>query len=336
MLACACEVSIATLNSSGFSMTTVSPAGSPVAVSSNLTVTVITGSPGDNRRLRATDGCGGDISTLTAAAGRAFSTEPSEGNSVRLLAWPGVLAGRRFVQVGGGHGGRVLLGYPDAPDHADRRAAGQVQGPGHVLGRLTHRDVPGLAGDRAAHRIQPGTEAGRALDGDPVVGRAGPVQLPVGQPPDQGPAGEITESGVDLGQADVVAPGQRGAAGQPPAWLPVHERRRDPVREHRAGPGHGARSRHVWPAGRRRRLRGRRGRLRGNRVIASGGASGHPAQPLILAICASDSVMTDGGSGWKCTFASCAVPLVTAQVRNARRSWARVALGWEAFTTAYS
>ncbi len=49
-------VSIAILNSSGFSMTTVSPAGSPVAASSNLTVTVITGCPGDSRRLRAMDG----------------------------------------------------------------------------------------------------------------------------------------------------------------------------------------------------------------------------------------------------------------------------------------
>ena len=88
-----------------------------------------------------------------------------------------------------------------------------MQGPRHILGGLTRRDVPGLAGDRAAHRIQPGAEAARALEGDPVVGRAGPVQLPVGQPPDQGPAGEITESGFDLGQADVVAPGQRGAAG---------------------------------------------------------------------------------------------------------------------------
>jgi hypothetical protein len=45
-----------TLNSSGFSMTMVSPAGSPVAVSSNLTVTAITGCPGDSRRLRAMDG----------------------------------------------------------------------------------------------------------------------------------------------------------------------------------------------------------------------------------------------------------------------------------------
>src|SRR6476661_3286905 len=64
----ASEVSIATRNSSGFSMTIVSPAGSPVAGSSNLTVTVITG-------------CGGDISTLTAAAGTSFSTVPNDGNS---------------------------------------------------------------------------------------------------------------------------------------------------------------------------------------------------------------------------------------------------------------
>ena len=49
-------VSMATRNSSGFSITRVSPAGSPVAESSNLIVTVITGCPGDNRRLRAMDG----------------------------------------------------------------------------------------------------------------------------------------------------------------------------------------------------------------------------------------------------------------------------------------
>jgi hypothetical protein len=64
-------------NNSGFSMTTVSPAGSPVTASSNLTVTVITGCPGDSRRLRATDGWGGLISTLTAAAGRPARTEPN-------------------------------------------------------------------------------------------------------------------------------------------------------------------------------------------------------------------------------------------------------------------
>ena len=78
-------MSIAILNSSGLSITMVSPAGSPVAASSNLTVTVITSCPGDNRRLRAIDGWGGDISRLTAAAGRAFSTEPSEGSE----GWPG-------------------------------------------------------------------------------------------------------------------------------------------------------------------------------------------------------------------------------------------------------
>jgi hypothetical protein len=45
-------------------------------------------------------------------------------------------------------------------------------------------------------------------------------------------------------------------------------------------------------------------------VIASSGASGHPAQPLILTICAPDSVMTDGGSG--CTVASRAAAAVMA------------------------
>jgi hypothetical protein len=76
----ASAVPIATLNSSGFSMTTMSPAGSPVTASSNLAVTTITGCPGDSRRLRATEGWGGHISTLTAAAGRPYSAEPREGN----------------------------------------------------------------------------------------------------------------------------------------------------------------------------------------------------------------------------------------------------------------
>src|SRR5208282_879190 len=74
-------VSTLTLNSSGFSITTVSPAGSPVAESSNLIVTVITGCPGDNRRLRAMDGCGGLTSTLTAAAGSAVRVDPNEGSA---------------------------------------------------------------------------------------------------------------------------------------------------------------------------------------------------------------------------------------------------------------
>ena len=59
-------------------------------------------------------------------------------------------------------------------------------------------------------------------------------------------------------------------------------------------------------------------------------------QPSISAICAADKMTMGGGSGWKFTLASCAVPLVTAQVRKARRSCARVELGWEVFTTAYS
>jgi hypothetical protein len=52
----AAAVSIATLNSSGLKMTTVSPLRAPVSESSNLIVTVVTGCPGDSRRLRATAG----------------------------------------------------------------------------------------------------------------------------------------------------------------------------------------------------------------------------------------------------------------------------------------
>ena len=52
----ASAVSIATLNNSGFSITTVSPFGAPGPESSNLIVTVVTGWPGDNLRLRATAG----------------------------------------------------------------------------------------------------------------------------------------------------------------------------------------------------------------------------------------------------------------------------------------
>src|ERR1700731_2598291 len=59
-------------------MTTVSPAGRPAAGSSNLTVTVITGCPGDSRRLRATAGCGGLSSTLTPAAGSSLLSTPPE------------------------------------------------------------------------------------------------------------------------------------------------------------------------------------------------------------------------------------------------------------------
>ena len=93
MLTGASVVSIATLNNSGFSITMVSPAGSPVSESSNLIVTVITGCPGDSRRLRATHGCGGLISTLTAAAGTSFSTDPSEEKlGSRPLIGPSALA----------------------------------------------------------------------------------------------------------------------------------------------------------------------------------------------------------------------------------------------------
>jgi hypothetical protein len=71
-------------------MTTVSAAGRPVAGSSNLTVTVITGCPGDSRRLRATAGCGGLSSTLTAAAGSSpRTTSNDEGSGSSATSGPG-------------------------------------------------------------------------------------------------------------------------------------------------------------------------------------------------------------------------------------------------------
>jgi hypothetical protein len=73
-------VSIATRNNSDFSITTVSPPGAPVPESSNLIVTVVTGWPGDSRRLRATAGWGGLISTLTATADLAVSPAPNDEN----------------------------------------------------------------------------------------------------------------------------------------------------------------------------------------------------------------------------------------------------------------
>ena len=224
------------------------------------------------------DGWGGPISTLTAAAGSAVRVKPNEANPYGcLLVGLGVLVAERPVQVSRGNGGRIPRGYPDAPDHADGRTRGQVQRPGHILRRLAARHMAGLAGDRAAHRIQSRAEPGRALERDPVVGRAGPVQLPIGQPADQGPAGEIGEGGVDLGQADVVSAGQRAAPGQPPARFAMHEGRRYPVGQHGRGLGRCARGRGTGIIGRRRSLGGRRRRLPGDRIASSGGASGHSA-----------------------------------------------------------
>jgi hypothetical protein len=82
-------VSIATLNNSGFSMTTVSPIGVPASGSSNLTVTVMTGCPGVSLRLRAIAGCGGLSSTLAAVAGTSFSIDPSASNGRSASGPPG-------------------------------------------------------------------------------------------------------------------------------------------------------------------------------------------------------------------------------------------------------
>jgi hypothetical protein len=57
-----------TLKCSGLRMTTARPTGDRASMSSNLTVTEIADWPGTRRRLRATEGCGGDSSRSTAAA----------------------------------------------------------------------------------------------------------------------------------------------------------------------------------------------------------------------------------------------------------------------------
>ena len=124
---------------------------------------------------------------------------------------------------------------PGAPDDADRVLPRDAERPGDVLRRGAQRHVPGRAADLAAHGVEPGAEPADPLERDQVLGRAGPVELPVGQPADQRPAGELHDGGVDLRHADVVPAGQRAAPRQLPARLPVHERGRHPVGEHAAG-----------------------------------------------------------------------------------------------------
>src|SRR5579872_103080 len=95
--------------------------------------------------------------------------------------------------------------------------------------------MAGGAADLAAHGVQLGAEPAHALERDQVLGGARPVELTVGQPADQRPAGELTDGRVDLGHAHVVPACEGAAAWQLPAWLPVHECRRHPVSEYTAG-----------------------------------------------------------------------------------------------------
>jgi hypothetical protein len=95
--------------------------------------------------------------------------------------------------------------------------------------------MPGLAGDLAAHRVKPGREPADPFERDQVLGRAGPVELPVGERANERPPGKLTDGRIDLSQADAVATGERAAPWQLPARLAVHKRSGHPVDEHTAG-----------------------------------------------------------------------------------------------------
>src|SRR5215470_5900019 len=92
--------------------------------------------------------------------------------------------------------------------------------------------MPGLAGDLAAHRVEPGAEPANPFHRDEVFRRTRPVELAVGQPADERSAGKLADRRVDLGDADVVPARERAAPRQPPARLSVHESGGYPVCEH--------------------------------------------------------------------------------------------------------
>src|SRR5215469_2310027 len=95
--------------------------------------------------------------------------------------------------------------------------------------------MPGLAGDLAAHRVEPGAEPANPFHRDEVFRRARPVELAVGKPADERSAGKLADRSVNLGDADVVAAGESAAPRQPPARLTVHESGGYPVGEHAPG-----------------------------------------------------------------------------------------------------
>ena len=115
-----------------------------------------------------------------------------------------------------------------------------------------------------------------ALEGNPVVGRASPVQLPVGQPagPETGGRDHRARRRSRSGRRCISWPARcAGAVASPVPGAPAPPRsgRREPwlPRAWARGPAAAA-----SPA--RRRRRGRRCRRRGDRVVTSGGGS-HPA-----------------------------------------------------------
>ena len=139
----------------------------------------------------------------------------------RAGSWPTARPARRPPSTGSGWPGPA---HPP-PGRASARCPPGAA-PGHV---------PALADELAAHRVDVRGEAGQPLQRDAVLGRAGPVHLPVRQPPQQVPGGQFVDGGVDLGRAHVVAARQGGQPGQPPPGLMVDQGRRHAVGEDTGG-----------------------------------------------------------------------------------------------------
>jgi hypothetical protein len=95
------RASMTTRKCSGLRMTTASPAGDRAWASSNLTVMEIADWPGTSRRLLATDGCGGESSRWTAAAGAPPAGAAPTGSDCSTRAKGSVAAGAGSAMASG-------------------------------------------------------------------------------------------------------------------------------------------------------------------------------------------------------------------------------------------
>ena len=158
----ACGAASTTMrNSSGRSIAMVSATGAPVAGMTKLTVTVATGSPADNRRVRAAEGGGRPISICTApgrgpsvpAERQGSGNDSGDGTPGQLrCCWPGGLArpgvrdhpelgGDPLGQVAGGQRTGFSANRPHAPDGQHRLAGSDAERAADVLGRAAHGGV---------------------------------------------------------------------------------------------------------------------------------------------------------------------------------------------------
>ena len=216
-------------NSSGRSTVTVSALTPGRVVSSSRMVTVTAGctrgqpqAAGHRRHRRLEVDLDG---TRAAVPGRG----PGGRGRARQLA------GQLFHfrrQVAGRVGRGLAADRPQAADGEQFPAGRRAQGPGHLFRRAPPGHVAALAGQLATHRVHAGREPRQALQGEPVLGRAGPEHLAVRQPGQQVALREQVNGGVDLRDRHVVPAGQRRVPGQPPARFVVQQRRRHPVGEH--------------------------------------------------------------------------------------------------------